>query len=432
VKWGGLKLKEPREPESPDCRNEIIASNRLKNRSGTAKNNTTALSSIINYMINAKSGFCKENYKLVITAGGDVIVGDKVEKIWTSQTDWETGTRSQVDTVNPDGDLKLYVPEPTPYTLATLPQSANVVGYWKFEEASGTLYDETANNNDGTYNGSLYQQAGRVGYGLGFEGSNVVNCGNDNSLQLTELTYSCWVYCNTLDDYYIMNKWTDGKEDYFIGIWTDLWGSTGRKFEGYVLFDDTTYGIVTSTTTPEAGKWYLIIMTYDNTNGTKLYINGVLEDTNATTKTVDTDNGNLYLGGLDETPSYTIDGTMEETIIWNTALTTSEVESLYQHYSNGYDRLQYDSGADKTDWSAYSFIASETPSVTNVKIRCKSASSQAGLSSATWGSWFDVGSGVLDCANNQWIEVEAYLETTDQLYTPTLNILVINGEKPIG
>jgi len=47
-----------------------------------------------------------------------------------------------------------------------------LVGWWKFEEASGTLFDQSDNHNDGTsYNGVLYQQSGQVGYALGFDGA---------------------------------------------------------------------------------------------------------------------------------------------------------------------------------------------------------------------------------------------------------------------
>ena len=49
----------------------------------------------------------------------------------------------------------------------------NLVGWWKFEEASGTLYDQSDYHNNGTsYNGVLYQQPGREGYSLGFDGVN--------------------------------------------------------------------------------------------------------------------------------------------------------------------------------------------------------------------------------------------------------------------
>jgi len=47
--------------------------------------------------------------------------------------------------------------------LASIATAAdpNLVGWWQFEEASGTLYDQSDNHNDGTaYDGVLYQQAG--------------------------------------------------------------------------------------------------------------------------------------------------------------------------------------------------------------------------------------------------------------------------------
>jgi len=48
----------------------------------------------------------------------------------------------------------------------------DLIGWWKFEEASGTLFDQSDNHNDGTpYNGVLYQQAGQEGYALGFDGA---------------------------------------------------------------------------------------------------------------------------------------------------------------------------------------------------------------------------------------------------------------------
>ncbi|HCO92959.1 MAG TPA: hypothetical protein DIU00_03255, partial [Phycisphaerales bacterium] len=48
----------------------------------------------------------------------------------------------------------------------------SLVGWWKFEEASGTLLDQSDNHNDGTpFNGVLYQQAGQEGYALGFDGT---------------------------------------------------------------------------------------------------------------------------------------------------------------------------------------------------------------------------------------------------------------------
>jgi hypothetical protein len=59
----------------------------------------------------------------------------------------------------------------------------SLVGWWRFEEASGTLYDSGDNQNDGTYNGTLYQQPGMQGYALGFDGTDdtvTVSAGSAN------------------------------------------------------------------------------------------------------------------------------------------------------------------------------------------------------------------------------------------------------------
>jgi len=56
-------------------------------------------------------------------------------------------------------------------TVTTNAADSSLVGWWKFEEVSGTLFDQSDNHNDGTpYNGVLYQQPGQVGYALGFDG----------------------------------------------------------------------------------------------------------------------------------------------------------------------------------------------------------------------------------------------------------------------
>jgi len=56
-------------------------------------------------------------------------------------------------------------------TSPAIAADPSLVGWWKFEEAGGTLFDQSDNHNDGApYNGVLYQQAGQEGYALGFDG----------------------------------------------------------------------------------------------------------------------------------------------------------------------------------------------------------------------------------------------------------------------
>ncbi len=67
-------------------------------------------------------------------------------------------------------DIRLYARSRQLITPAE-PNNTGLVGHWKFEEASGTLFDQSDNHNDGTsFQSVLYHQTGQVGYALGFDG----------------------------------------------------------------------------------------------------------------------------------------------------------------------------------------------------------------------------------------------------------------------
>lgn len=436
MKYGGLKIENPRGisgGESPDCRNEIIKNNQLHKRTGIAKNFTTALSSPINYMFNPKSGFCKENYKLVITRDGTMYVSSLISKTWTSKADWESGTRSQVITDIDAGDMFLDLsgtPETTLYELASLPESASVVGYWKMEDTAGVILDETANNHDGNYDGALYRQDGKIGKSLGFNGSNIVRVpySTDFYFSTGDFTVAFWMYPTTT-----------GSPDFLVGrsyalnnpLGWDLRHNTSIANKIDVIGVEAWAVDITSSVSVLQDTWSFIVLTGTATTGT-LYINGLADGTCGRRDMPDSAS-QLEMASTTGLGLSDFAGSLDEVIIWKgAALTAAQVRSLYGHYTNGNDLLQYDSGSSSTDWTTYSFIADETPTGTNIKIRCKSASSQAGLASATWGSWLDATSGSLDCDNNRWIEIEVYLETTNVANTPTLSDLGIAGRTPIG
>ena len=65
--------------------------------------------------------------------------------------------------------------------------TTNLVSYWKMDDASGNIIDAHGSN-DGTYNGSLYSQTGKINNAIGFDGSNdFVDTGanfNNNNLSV--------------------------------------------------------------------------------------------------------------------------------------------------------------------------------------------------------------------------------------------------------
>lgn len=71
------------------------------------------------------------------------------------------------------------------------------IGYWKFNEGSGTTAaDSSANNNHGTLYGDPTWTSGRYGSALDFDGTgDYVDVGNPSILQLTgDMTIAFWAY----------------------------------------------------------------------------------------------------------------------------------------------------------------------------------------------------------------------------------------------
>jgi len=75
--------------------------------------------------------------------------------------------------------------------------SADLVGYWKFDEGSGTTaYDSSGNGLDGTLNGDPQWVEGQLGGALDFDGNgDFVEIPHSTILSITdEITITAWTY----------------------------------------------------------------------------------------------------------------------------------------------------------------------------------------------------------------------------------------------
>ena len=80
--------------------------------------------------------------------------------------------------------------------ILTSAAEAEMLGWWRLNEGSGsTASDSSGNNNDGTLVGNPQWVVGVAGSALEFNGtSDFVNCGNDESLDITgPITITCWM-----------------------------------------------------------------------------------------------------------------------------------------------------------------------------------------------------------------------------------------------
>jgi hypothetical protein len=118
-------------------------------------------------------------------------------------------------------------------------------------------------------------------------------------------------------------------------------GDFGRDFDILAQPDNKFYFFIAngqnvpSTTTIQAGVWYHVAGTWDAA-GLKIYVNGVLENTNPTPNiTRNPTDVKLFIGGGALFGGRTLVGLVDEAEIFNRALTLAEVQALYNAGSFG-------------------------------------------------------------------------------------------------
>lgn len=198
---------------------------------------------------------------------------------------------------------------------------------------------DSQGTNHGTANGGVNYVAGKVGQGLKFDGVNdYVEVPDNASLKPANLTIETWVRFDS------MTSTTTGgaPTGYQNLVFKKNSRLPGTGFEGgYSLVknpDDrigvgfnspsTATDFASSTTVMQTGVWYHIAATHDGTN-IKLYINGQLEGTGTATFPIDYGTTPLYLGSSQVPFSGYFNGVLDESSIYDRALSDSEVLSIF-------------------------------------------------------------------------------------------------------
>jgi prepilin-type N-terminal cleavage/methylation domain-containing protein len=212
--------------------------------------------------------------------------------------------------------------------ISALYNPSGLVGYWNFDEGSGTIaYDTSGNNNNGTWNGSSSYAAGKVGnYAGGFNGNNdyvAISAGSALEALSNTGSISAWI------DYSLSTS--------SLRTVVDL-GGTGTH--GLVLFASDAgpnqpvfqYGsgaatILIGAPTIPVGTWYLIAGTWAP-SGAGLYINGVLVASTSTAPSITPYSTTMYIGTNGGGSRY-MDGEIDDVRVYNRALSAAEVMALY-------------------------------------------------------------------------------------------------------
>jgi len=204
--------------------------------------------------------------------------------------------------------------------------SADLVGYWKFDEGSGNIaVDVSGYGNDGTINGATWT-TGKFGPGLNFDGiDDDVDCGIDESLNITdEITIALWIKPSVAGEGG-SNVGPVCKAEAGVDPWS--WqlrynAPGGGNYMGFQFNGDpegSTWVSVQQNLLP--GEWYHIAGTFDGAN-IVCYLNGVETERN-TISGIRGGNGRFFIGqdGWDNI----FNGVVDELRIYNHALSAVEL-----------------------------------------------------------------------------------------------------------
>lgn len=205
----------------------------------------------------------------------------------------------------------------------------NLVGYWRLSETSGTTAVDVTGNHNGTISASGVT-LGAVGAIISDADTAMAFNGSTGSVTITSaafdpsgtkpFTIAAWVNPSSIDTNFRRICGREGTVNHGAFLmwqsaagWGFLRGDSGAG-------NDTVFG-----GTPSSG-YSFIVGTYDGVN-MRLYVNGSLVGTQASSRSVDVGTSSLLIGGTNA--SLNGAATIDEVSVFNTALTGTQITNLY-------------------------------------------------------------------------------------------------------
>ncbi|MBI4174141.1 MAG: hypothetical protein HY517_00725, partial [Candidatus Aenigmarchaeota archaeon] len=199
-----------------------------------------------------------------------------------------------------------------------------------FDEANGTVaFDSSGYGNDGSWTGNnnvTRNTSGRFGNALTFDGvDDAVVVGDKANLEgMGSLTVSAW----------ILPKMNNGNDPIVAKMWTGTTSYALRTLNdnpGIIQFSTYTDSQVSSQSTVQVNDsaWHHVAGTYDGSNQ-RLYVDGVLQDTDARTGTIGNSEEELCIGAFcngNVNPGFGFNGTIDEVRIYNYSMSADDINA---------------------------------------------------------------------------------------------------------
>ena len=202
--------------------------------------------------------------------------------------------------------------------------TSGIQAYWKLDESSGNAADATGNGNTGVNTSVTYGAGALNNCGI-FNGSALLDCGSSSTLanNVTGYSVSAWLQIadHTQTQFYIADWGTTPSGNENFAIWTNGGADFGTRFSDSA----GTYYTSNSGVTPTNNTWYHVVATY---NGISLiiYVNGTAHSQAVTA--VPHVGGDFQIGARGNS-SLNLNGKIDEVGVWNRALSSTEVTTLY-------------------------------------------------------------------------------------------------------
>ena len=191
---------------------------------------------------------------------------------------------------------------------------AELVGWWRFDEGSGTVAnDSSGNGNDGTFNGDPQWAVGMLGGALEFDGTDdYVEVPDNESLHLWErFTLAAWIYQMESNSSRIIDKIGAGTAN---GPHLDTHpGTTLRSCSGTCI----------STADYTLEEWHHVAVTFDD-GDVRLYVDGSIEGGGSAPSPLAGNSLPLRIGADSDGQSL-FHGLIDDARVYNHALTDAEI-----------------------------------------------------------------------------------------------------------
>ncbi len=199
-------------------------------------------------------------------------------------------------------------------------------GLIAFYPFNGNANDESGNNHHGNVNGATLtkDRFGNVNSAYHFDGSHFISVPDDTSFTLgtDAFSLSLWINLDKIDSYYIMGH-DDG------GGYTKKWifWFTGTSLGLHERLNGE-YWVILLDWNPKINNWYYLNLIRDG-NIFSIYIDSILLGSTEDARAIPDPNSALLIGNA-ETANRMFQGKIDDVRFYNIALTTNEIETLYE------------------------------------------------------------------------------------------------------